>query len=115
MESYKNQFYPTAEVVRIGQTPGIAKYIVNVTYQTHCISDNKNNVLPLLWHLIQTSPLLSNAHHKRPRGNKIIFMLNSAELKIFLFIDVKMQTIVGILTCMNSKNSILGLSEHEKC
>ena len=41
MESYKNQFYPTAYVVRIGQSPGLAKYIVNVAYQTDYISDKQ--------------------------------------------------------------------------
>ena len=35
--------------------------------------------------------------------------------KFFLLIIVKMPTIVGILTCMSRKNSILGLSEPEKC
>ena len=32
----------------------------------------------------------------------------------FLLIDVKMPTIVGILTFMSRKNSIIGLSEQEK-
>ena len=36
-------------------------------------------------------------------------------MKFFLPINVKMPTVVGILTFMNSKNSILGLSEPEKC
>ena len=36
-------------------------------------------------------------------------------MKFFLLINVKMQTIVGILTFMNRKNNILGLSEPEKC
>ena len=35
-------------------------------------------------------------------------------MKIFLLINVKMPTIVGILTFMSRKNSILGLSESEK-
>ena len=35
-------------------------------------------------------------------------------MKFFLLINVKMPTIVGILTFMNRKNSILGLSEPEK-
>ena len=41
-------------------------------------------------------------------------MLNSTEHEIFLLIDVKMPTIVGILTFMSKKNSILSLSEPEK-
>ena len=35
-------------------------------------------------------------------------------MKIFLLINVKMPTIVGILTFMSGKNSILGLSEPKK-
>ena len=41
-------------------------------------------------------------------------MLNSTEHDFFLLIDVKMPTIVGILTFMNRKNSILGLFEPKK-
>ena len=36
-------------------------------------------------------------------------------MKFFLLMNVKMPTVVGILTFMSRKNSILGLSEHEKC
>ena len=32
----------------------------------------------------------------------------------FLLINVELSTIVDISTCMDRKNSILGLSEHEK-
>ena len=39
-------------------------------------------------------------------------MLNSAGHEIFLLINVKMPTVVGILT-FKSKNRILGLSEPE--
>ena len=35
-------------------------------------------------------------------------------MKFFLLINIKMPTIVGILTFMSMKNSILGLSEPEK-
>ena len=35
-------------------------------------------------------------------------------MKFFLLINVKMPTIVGILTFMSRKNSTLGLSESEK-
>ena len=45
---------------------------------------------------------------------KQIFMLNSAEHEIFLFINVKMPTTVGILPFMSRKNNILCLSECEK-
>ena len=44
-----------------------------------------------------------------PQCYKKTFML----LKFFLLINVKMPTIVGILTFMSRKNSILGLSEPE--
>ena len=37
-------------------------------------------------------------------------MLNSTEHGLFLLINVKMPTMVGILTVMAGKNSILGLS-----
>ena len=41
-------------------------------------------------------------------------MLNSTEHEFFLLINVKMPTIVGILTFVSGKNSILGLSEPKK-
>ena len=49
-----------------------------------------------------------------PRGYKTFFMLNSTEHEFFLLINVKMLTIVGILTFINGKSSILGLSEPKK-
>ena len=45
---------------------------------------------------------------------KLFFMLNSTEHEFFRLINVKMPTIVGILTLMSRKNCILGLSETEK-
>ena len=36
-------------------------------------------------------------------------------MKFFLLINVKLPTIVGILTLMNRENSVLGVSEPEKC
>ena len=50
-----------------------------------------------------------------PRGYKTFFVLSSTEHEIFSFINVKMPTIVGILTFMSWKNSVIGLSEPEKC
>ena len=50
----------------------------------------------------------------RLQGYKTFFMLNLAEMKFFLLINVKMTTIVSILTFMSRKNSILGISEPEK-
>ena len=48
-----------------------------------------------------------------PRVYKRRIILNSAKHEFFLLINVKMPTIVGILTFMSRKNSILGLSEPE--
>ena len=48
------------------------------------------------------------------QGYKTVFMLNSTEHEIFLLINVKMPTIVGTLTFMSRKKSILGLSEPNK-
>ena len=42
-----------------------------------------------------------------------LFLLNSVEHEIFLLINVKMPSVVGILLFMSRKNSILGLSEPE--
>ena len=42
-------------------------------------------------------------------------MLNSAEHENFLLINVKMPTIVGILTFLSRKNSIQDLSALEEC
>ena len=41
-------------------------------------------------------------------------MLNSVKHEIFLLINVKMPSIVGILRFVSRKNSILGLCEPEK-
>ena len=43
-------------------------------------------------------------HFTRARGYKTFFMLNSAETKIYLLINVKMPTIVGILTFISRIN-----------
>ena len=48
-----------------------------------------------------------------PRGYKN-FSCSTVEHDFFLLIHVKMPTIVGILTFINGKNSILGLSEPKK-
>ena len=45
------------------------------------------------------------------QGYKTIFMLNSTEHEIFMLINVKMPTIIGILKFLSMKNNILGLSE----
>ena len=50
-----------------------------------------------------------------PKVIKLFSMLSSGQLsmKFFLLINVKMPTVVGILTLISRKNSILGLSESE--
>ena len=40
-----------------------------------------------------------------PRGCKTFFMLNSAEQEIIMFINIKMPTIVGILTFISMINT----------
>ena len=45
---------------------------------------------------------------------KLFSCSTELSMKIFLLINVKMPTIVGILTFMSRKNSILGLSEPKK-
>ena len=49
-----------------------------------------------------------------PKGIKLFSCSTQLSMKIFLLINVKMPTTVGILTCMNRKNTILGLSVPEK-
>ena len=63
------------------------------------------------------SYLLTKTFNQTKPGPDVIKknMLNSAELKLILLINVKMPTTVGILTFMNRKSSILGLYELEKC
>ena len=49
-----------------------------------------------------------------PRGYKLFSYSTQLSMKFFLHINIKMPTTIGILTFMSGKNSILGLSEHEK-
>ena len=50
-----------------------------------------------------------------PEAIKLFSMPCQLSMKFFLLINVKMPTIVGILTFMSRKNSILSLSEPAKC
>ena len=45
---------------------------------------------------------------------KLVSCSTQQNMKFFLLINVKMPTIVGILTFMSRKNYILGLSEPEE-
>ena len=49
-----------------------------------------------------------------PRGYNTFFMLNSTEHEIFLLINVKMPTIVGILTFMSGKIAFLAYMSLKK-
>ena len=46
---------------------------------------------------------------------KLFSCSTQLSMNFFLPIKVEMPIIVGILTFMGKKNSILGLSEHKKC
>ena len=50
-----------------------------------------------------------------PEVTKLFSCSTQLSMKLFLLINVRMPITVGILTFMNRKNSILGLSEPEKC
>ena len=50
-----------------------------------------------------------------PEVIKLFSCSTQMSIKFSPLIYVKMPTIVGILTCMSGKNSILGLSEPKKC
>ena len=49
-----------------------------------------------------------------PEVKKLLSCLTQLRMKFFLLINVKMPLIVGILTFMSWKNSILGLSAPKK-
>ena len=49
-----------------------------------------------------------------PEVIKLFSCSTQLSMKFFLLINVEMPTIVGILTFMSGKNSILGLSEPKK-
>ena len=61
-------------------------------------------------HNLSLSPLL----HPGPEVIKLYSCSTQLSMKFFLLINVKMPTNVGILTFINGKNSILGLSEPKK-
>ena len=50
-----------------------------------------------------------------PKVIKLFPCSTQLSMKFFLLINVKMPTIVGILTSLSGKNIILGLSEPKKC
>ena len=50
-----------------------------------------------------------------PEVIKLFSCSTQLDMKFFLLINVKMPTVVGILTFMNMKNSIISFSEPKKC
>ena len=50
-----------------------------------------------------------------PEVIKLFSCSTQLSMKFFLLINIKIMTVVGILTFMNRKNSILGLYEPDKC
>ena len=59
-------------------------------------------------------PTLMNHSRPGPEGIRLFSCSTQLSMEFFLLISVKMTKIVGILTFMNKKNSILGLSERNK-
>ena len=57
----------------------------------------------LYWHINQQQQQQQQSEI-RPRGYQTFFMLNSTEHEFFLLINVKMPTVVGILTFISRKN-----------
>ena len=55
----------------------------------------------------------SSSVQPRLRGYKTFSMFNSTKHEIFLPINVKLPTIVGILTFISRENSIIGFFEPE--
>ena len=56
----------------------------------------------------------ANLREASPEVIKLFPCSTQLSMKFFLLINVKMPTIVGILTFISGKNSILGLSELKK-
>ena len=74
-----------------------------------------NNSLSLSVSLSLIFFAMSSHHESGPEVIKIISCSTQLSMNIFLLMNVKMPTIVGILTFMSRKNSILGLPEPEQC
>ena len=62
--------------------------------------------LCLMYHLLQRTG---------PEVIKLFPCSTQLSMNFFLLINVKIPTIVGILTFINRKNSIINLSEPKKC
>ena len=57
---------------------------------------------------------INTVHQSGPEVIKLFSCSTQLSMKFFLLINVKMPTIVGILTFLSGKNSSLGIFEPEK-
>ena len=64
---------------------------------------------------LSTVVMLKQSSRSGPEVIKLFLCSTQLSIKFLLLINVKMTIIIGILTFMNRKNNILGLSEPEKC
>ena len=67
-----------------------------------------------VFEITSASCLCGRPRLTRSRGYKNISCSTQLSVLFFFLINVKIPTIIGILTNMSRKNSILGLSEPEK-
>ena len=86
----------------------------DTTFVTSCLHVRATKPFQKWTTIYEKSNSMSTVALPGPEIIKIFSMLNSAEHEMFLLMKVKMPTIVGILTFMSRKNSIIGLSELEK-
>ena len=66
------------------------------------------------WKMKKSELLPLNKYQSWPEIIKLFSCSTQLSMKYFPLINVKMQTIVGILTGMRAKNTILGLNEPKK-
>ena len=81
--------------------------MVSSNQQKPMLKKNKKNAS-------QHSKKMRNVQEKIQSGPEVIKLFSCStqlSMKFFPLTDVKMPTIVGILTCMSGKNNILGLTE----
>ena len=111
--------------------------LVNMLYcRVTALDKNSQMIACIIWTKVPKFSFKGHANNKRVRrrsmarsskipgnrgttpGSEVIKLFSCStqlSMKFFLLINVKMPTIVGILTFMSRKNSILSLSEPEKC
>ena len=89
----------------------VSKYFV---FSAYCCTFHQRLYHPL--HLTPFLPYLGLGESKTSVPEVIKKSCSTQlSMKFFLLINVKMPTVVGILTFMSRKNSILGLYDPEKC